>query len=56
MILSDEFAMPFQEIVNWPSFSIKWPMDNVGSELLEHLRAIPMETIARVKKLMQDAG
>lgn len=34
VILSDEFAMPFQEIVNWPSFSIKWPMDTVGSELL----------------------
>lgn len=56
VILSDEFEMPFQDDVDWPSLSIKWPMDNVGPELLDHLRAIPLERVARMKQSLEEAA
>mmetsp|Transcript_61153 Transcript_61153/g.129147 ORF Transcript_61153/g.129147 Transcript_61153/m.129147 type:complete len:310 (-) Transcript_61153:135-1064(-) len=49
VILSDQFDLPFQEIVDWPSFSIKWPMDKIDMSLLEYLRAIPKDQVARMK-------
>lgn len=56
VILSDELEMPFQDVVDWPSLSIKWPEDEVGPKLLEHLRSIPIETIAAMKSRLEQAA
>lgn len=56
VILSDELEVPFQGIVNWPSFSLKWPEDRVGPELLERLRSIPLDRIATMKSNLEAAA
>ncbi|CAK0833794.1 unnamed protein product, partial [Prorocentrum cordatum] len=56
VILSDLLEMPFQEVVDWPSLSIKWPMDNIGPDLLDHLRAIPLDRRAEMKSRLEEAA
>ncbi|CAE8629451.1 unnamed protein product [Polarella glacialis] len=56
VILSDFLEVPFQRAVDWPALSIKWPEDRVGPELLEHLRAIPLERIAEMKRRLEEAA
>eukprot|EP00747_Dinoflagellata_sp_TGD_P178997 gnl/TRDRNA2_/TRDRNA2_29031_c0_seq1.p1 gnl/TRDRNA2_/TRDRNA2_29031_c0~~gnl/TRDRNA2_/TRDRNA2_29031_c0_seq1.p1 ORF type:complete len:386 (+),score=20.23 gnl/TRDRNA2_/TRDRNA2_29031_c0_seq1:153-1160(+) len=38
VILSDSIGLPFTELTDWTSFSVKWPMAEVGEPLLDHLR------------------
>eukprot|EP00928_Gymnodinium_smaydae_P050319 TRINITY_DN3388_c0_g1_i1.p1 TRINITY_DN3388_c0_g1~~TRINITY_DN3388_c0_g1_i1.p1 ORF type:complete len:569 (-),score=112.01 TRINITY_DN3388_c0_g1_i1:582-2288(-) len=33
LILSDNFVLPFQDIIDWPSVSVRWPQNAVGPEL-----------------------
>eukprot|EP00746_Dinoflagellata_sp_MGD_P039729 gnl/MRDRNA2_/MRDRNA2_195943_c0_seq1.p1 gnl/MRDRNA2_/MRDRNA2_195943_c0~~gnl/MRDRNA2_/MRDRNA2_195943_c0_seq1.p1 ORF type:complete len:528 (+),score=70.77 gnl/MRDRNA2_/MRDRNA2_195943_c0_seq1:167-1585(+) len=40
VILSDGIELPFADFVKWESFSVKWPMAEVGSELLLYLDGI----------------
>mmetsp|Transcript_109827 Transcript_109827/g.354339 ORF Transcript_109827/g.354339 Transcript_109827/m.354339 type:complete len:646 (+) Transcript_109827:63-2000(+) len=56
VILSDHFEMPFQDLVDWPSLSIKWPMDDIGPKLLEYLRAIPLDRVAEMKRNLEAAA
>eukprot|EP00927_Polykrikos_kofoidii_P060795 TRINITY_DN55706_c0_g1_i1.p1 TRINITY_DN55706_c0_g1~~TRINITY_DN55706_c0_g1_i1.p1 ORF type:complete len:613 (+),score=54.83 TRINITY_DN55706_c0_g1_i1:201-2039(+) len=56
VILSDNFEMPFQELVDWPSLSLKWPEDRVGPELLAHLRSIPLTRVAEMKQRLDEAS
>eukprot|EP00931_Biecheleriopsis_adriatica_P094008 TRINITY_DN67710_c0_g1_i1.p1 TRINITY_DN67710_c0_g1~~TRINITY_DN67710_c0_g1_i1.p1 ORF type:complete len:602 (-),score=132.90 TRINITY_DN67710_c0_g1_i1:46-1851(-) len=56
VILSDLLEVPFQGLVDWPALSIKWPADRVGPELLEHLRSIPLERIAEMKRRLEEAA
>eukprot|EP00929_Paragymnodinium_shiwhaense_P083676 TRINITY_DN44677_c0_g1_i1.p1 TRINITY_DN44677_c0_g1~~TRINITY_DN44677_c0_g1_i1.p1 ORF type:complete len:593 (-),score=119.64 TRINITY_DN44677_c0_g1_i1:28-1806(-) len=56
VILSDDFEMPFQELVDWPSLSLKWPEARVDMSLLEHLRAIPLEKVAEMKRRLEEAA
>lgn len=56
VILSDDLEMPFQELVDWPSLSLKWPVERVGPELLAHLRAIPLERVAEMKRRLEEAA
>ncbi|CAE7661740.1 GUT1 [Symbiodinium pilosum] len=37
VILSDHIGLPFDDFLDWSSFSLKWPMDEVGPALAEHL-------------------
>jgi len=56
VILSDELEVPFQEVVDWPSLSLKWPEDRVGPELLDHLRAMPLARVAEMKRNLEAAA
>lgn len=49
VILSDEYEVAFQEFVDWPSLSIKWPEEAVGDRLYEFLRSIPPAVRRRMK-------
>lgn len=40
VLLSDEVELPFQDIVSWETFSVKWPMDDVGDKLYNYLDAL----------------
>lgn len=56
VILSDYFEMPFQDLVDWPALSIKWPADQVGLGLLDHLRSIPLTRVAEMKRRLEEAS
>ena len=49
VILSDDLEVPFQELLEWPDFSIKWPAENI-SELYGYLRSIPALELVRLKE------
>merc|ERR1712176_527393 len=49
VIISDAFEVPFQDLLDWPSFSIKWPMHQVTMELYKYLHAIPFSRIKTMK-------
>lgn len=52
VILSDDFQVPFADLLDWPSFSIKWPMSDVSMDLYDHLRTTPMHQLRRMKELV----
>eukprot|EP00439_Symbiodinium_sp_Y106_P069193 s301_g11.t2 len=56
VIISDFLDVPFQNVVDWPALSIKWPEDKVGPELLSYLRSIPLERIAKMKQKLEEAA
>lgn len=37
VILSDNFVLPFQDLIDWPALSIRWPQDQVGEEMYSYL-------------------
>ncbi|VFR00287.1 unnamed protein product [Cuscuta campestris] len=41
VILSDHIEMPFQNVIDYTTISIKWPSTRIGPELLEYLESIP---------------
>ena len=53
VILADDIELPFGEFVDYSHFTIKWPLTKVNSELVEYLRAIPDETVARMQRVGQ---
>uniref|UniRef100_A0A7S4PY79 Exostosin GT47 domain-containing protein n=1 Tax=Alexandrium monilatum TaxID=311494 RepID=A0A7S4PY79_9DINO len=50
IILSDHFELPFQDRLNWQSFSIRWPENRTGRELYQHLLSIPVDVIHAMKR------
>eukprot|EP00929_Paragymnodinium_shiwhaense_P025379 TRINITY_DN15362_c0_g2_i2.p1 TRINITY_DN15362_c0_g2~~TRINITY_DN15362_c0_g2_i2.p1 ORF type:complete len:610 (+),score=114.02 TRINITY_DN15362_c0_g2_i2:149-1831(+) len=36
-ILSDNFVLPFQNLIDWPSLSIRWPEDQVGETMFYYI-------------------
>jgi len=52
IILSDAFELPFQDLIDWPSFSIKWPMQKAGKELYSFLSSLDTNIVAKMKKLV----
>ncbi|CAJ1376836.1 unnamed protein product [Effrenium voratum] len=50
VILSDHIGLPFDDFLDWPSFSLKWPMNQVGPALAEHLERL----VANRKELVKD--
>ena len=48
MILSDDFEAPFQELLDWPSFSIKWPTARIA-ELYDYLTSLPQQLVVDMK-------
>jgi hypothetical protein len=45
VVLSDHWELPFEEFLDLSKFIIKWPMDNVGDELLDILAAQPDDVL-----------
>lgn len=41
MILSDKIELPFQNVLKYSEFAIKWPSSHINEGLLEYLRLIP---------------
>lgn len=48
MILSDEIELPYQNVLDYGEFSIKWPSSRINEELLAYLRSIPEYEIERM--------
>ena len=48
VILSDDFEAPFQELLDWPSFSIKWPTGRMA-ELYDYLTSLPQQLVVEMK-------
>ena len=49
VILSDEYEVAFQHLVDWRRISIKWPEAQVGKELYDFLASFSLQTIATMK-------
>ncbi|XP_024537025.1 probable glucuronosyltransferase Os03g0107900 [Selaginella moellendorffii] len=41
VILSDRIELPFQNVLDYRKFSIKWPSSRTDEQLLDYLRSIP---------------
>eukprot|EP00439_Symbiodinium_sp_Y106_P013833 s6928_g1.t6 len=54
VILSDEYEVAFQHLIDWRRISIKWPEALVGKELYEFLASFSLETIAAMKADVDD--
>lgn len=50
VILSDELTMPFQDLVDWPSLSMKVPRSTNFTELYYKLKAIPTERLVSMRE------
>lgn len=48
VILSDQIELPFQNVLDYSQFSIKWPATRIGVELLEYLDSITDTEIKRM--------
>ncbi|KAG8633259.1 probable glucuronoxylan glucuronosyltransferase F8H isoform X1 [Manihot esculenta] len=48
VILSDQAELPFQNVIDYTYFSIKWPSTQIGHELLDYLESIPDEDVERM--------
>lgn len=49
VILSDGFQVPFENTLDWPSFSIKWPMTDVSMDLYNFLKSTPLYLLRQMK-------
>ncbi|CAJ1406967.1 unnamed protein product [Effrenium voratum] len=45
VILSDFWELPFESLVDVPSFVIKWPMELVGDVLMDYLESLSASTL-----------
>lgn len=48
VILSDQIELPFQNVVDYSQFSIKWPLTRIDEELLKYLKSIPDSDVERM--------
>eukprot|EP00931_Biecheleriopsis_adriatica_P065210 TRINITY_DN39808_c0_g1_i1.p1 TRINITY_DN39808_c0_g1~~TRINITY_DN39808_c0_g1_i1.p1 ORF type:complete len:540 (+),score=90.61 TRINITY_DN39808_c0_g1_i1:68-1621(+) len=49
VILSDNFKVPFENLLDWPSFSVKWPMSDVSMDLYNFLLHTPVGMLRQMK-------
>ncbi|CAJ1327330.1 unnamed protein product [Effrenium voratum] len=49
VILSDGFKVPFESFLDWPSFSVKWPMTDVSKNLHKFLLDTPLWLLRKMK-------
>ena len=43
-----------ESILDWPSFSIKWPMEDVRMELYHFLKSTPLQLLRRMKAVVEE--
>lgn len=56
VILSDAVRLPFDTIVDWSKFSIRWPMTQVGPKLYEYLRTLLEQQPGYVQQMQQEVA
>jgi len=54
VILSDEIGLPFEDVIEWPQMSVKWPMNDVGYPLLQHLASLASDRLELVKTMHEN--
>jgi len=54
IILSDDYEVPFQSIIDWPSFSIKWPQNDAGRGLYKYLASLDPSRLAEMKRKVDE--
>merc|ERR1712217_468077 len=52
VILSDEYEVAFQSVIDWRALSIKWPESQVGPPLYDYLRSFPASRLQAMKALI----
>ncbi|CAD7962843.1 unnamed protein product [Amoebophrya sp. A25] len=50
VILSDNMEVPFEDLLDWTKFSMKWTQENVSSSLFYDLRKVRAQDIVRMKQ------
>lgn len=53
VLLSDDVRLPFDHVVDWAEFSIRWPMERADESLYRHLRELQAERPEFVAGLLQ---
>eukprot|EP00929_Paragymnodinium_shiwhaense_P032577 TRINITY_DN18029_c1_g2_i3.p1 TRINITY_DN18029_c1_g2~~TRINITY_DN18029_c1_g2_i3.p1 ORF type:complete len:639 (-),score=90.92 TRINITY_DN18029_c1_g2_i3:704-2500(-) len=53
VILSDEYEVAFQDELDWPSFSIKWPEADTGEKLYDYLMELVQYFPGRIHEMKQ---
>eukprot|EP00913_Durusdinium_trenchii_P012234 g11487.t1 len=54
VILSDHIGLPFDDFLDWSTFSLKWPMSEVGPVLAEHLELLLQNQNDLVKRMHEN--
>jgi len=49
-ILSDRFVLPFQDVIEWPKLSIRWPQDSVDDTMYLYL----LDLVSNRRSLVED--
>ena len=49
VILSDELVLPFAEVLDWPSFAVRWPYARASS-IIPYLRTLPEERVCAMRR------
>lgn len=53
LLLSDNFVLPFQDLIDWPSLSIRWPQAEVNEGLYGYLKALVAEDRGVIQAMKQ---
>jgi len=59
LILSDNFVLPFQDLIDWPRLSIRWPQESVDAQLYLFIRDLVenrRSEVARMKAAVDDSA
>jgi len=53
LILSDRFVLPFQDLIDWPSLSVRWPQDSVDDTLYAYVLDLVTNRRSVVEEMKQ---
>lgn len=59
LILSDRFVLPFQDLIDWPGLSIRWPQDEVGANMYNYIRDLVLnrgDVVREMKRRVEAAA
>merc|ERR1711897_115799 len=56
VILSNYVRLPFDDIVDWAAFTIRWPMEKAGVELYHYLKELLEVQPDRVLNLQREVA
>ncbi|CAJ1357417.1 unnamed protein product [Effrenium voratum] len=53
LILSDRYVLPFQDLIDWPSLSIRWPQEAVAIEMYLYVKDLVVNQRPLVEAMKQ---